>query len=165
VARVWLRGTETNPEPFALLISCAPRNLWKVSETGGDVSLCRFLGSDDAGAEVTVICELNVANQQKIKQTEQQVESNSQHRRRTVGSWAPALPSSFLWMLFRLNNESCGCKNAQTSNKSRNQIAGQLRPWRAQQPQELEEQGMRSWRQGLARVPVTSSPPSPCSSS
>ncbi len=53
------------PEPLALLISCAPRNLWKGSETGGDVSLCRFLGRDDAGAVVTVICEENVSNQQK----------------------------------------------------------------------------------------------------
>ena len=68
-------------------------------------------------------------------------------------------------MLFRLNDESWGWWNAQTSIKSRNQTAGQRRPWRAQHPREQVVQGMRSWRQGLGRVPVTSSPPSPCLSS
>jgi hypothetical protein len=56
-----------------------------------------------------------------------------------------------------------GMRERQTNREIK--PSGQRRPWREQQPREQMEQGMRSWRQGLGMVPVTSSTPSPCPSS
>jgi hypothetical protein len=43
--------------PFRLVDQLCTEELVEVVQTGGDVPLRRLLGRDDAGAEVTVICE------------------------------------------------------------------------------------------------------------